>query len=473
MKAYLNIILGILVLLDLGYSFYLNYHLPLDGDLPAIVQPESGPYEEVLKHPFATDVLIHGEQRANPNRFFAHLALSNWFQTVPFALQTFQSPIESVYWASALARTLIQVVLLYLFALIISNESKIRSSNFLLAALLIAPLFQTFGFNRQLGLLDKSITYCFFYALPLALTLLFLSPFFRKYLHQKVNNFSILKIMIWIVLIPVLSLSGPLIPGIVAVLVVIYMGSKILKKPLLKSWERLTASPLETGLIILLGAGTLYSLYIGTFNKENADSSTPSLVSRYLQMPLGILKLLTNKLGFPLLLIAIFTNLWIIKKGQLTSQGKRMLIFLKYGLLFSLLYLLLLPLGGYRHYRPEVVRYDTFLPITIFIFLAFGLTTYFLLQQRNFIRKRWYQISIAIVLIIFTIADQKNDRHFQCEKSALTVISNSRDSIVRLDQNCPILHWDIIRDPKYSNQASQLLKYWRITEQKKLFFSVQ
>lgn len=32
---------------------------------------------------------------------------------------------------------------------------------------------------------------------------------------------------------------------------------------------------------------------------------------------------------------------------------------------FSLFYILLLPLGGYRDYRPNVLRHDTILPITL------------------------------------------------------------------------------------------------------------
>ena len=166
------ILLLLLFLIDVGYSFIQHFYVSLDGDIAAIVMP-SKEYQQVLKDPFAWKVITKDSIYAAPNRFFAHWSMSAYFKNVPLLLQNFVSPVNSIYASSALAKTGIQVFMIFILSVYISEKKSLFSKEFLVAAVLITPLFQTFGYNGLMGIIDKSITYTFFYALPLALLLVF------------------------------------------------------------------------------------------------------------------------------------------------------------------------------------------------------------------------------------------------------------------------------------------------------------
>lgn len=157
MTKHLYRVLLILLLLDLVYSFYQHYHMPLDGDMSEIILPTpTKGYYQVLQDPFGLQVLFEGETYANPNRFFAHWVASTYFKYVPKVLQQFVEPIESIYLSSAIAKIIIQLLIIYLLAVFISNTWNLRKVELLIAAILITPLFQTSGFSRTIGIIDRS-----------------------------------------------------------------------------------------------------------------------------------------------------------------------------------------------------------------------------------------------------------------------------------------------------------------------------
>ena len=85
--------------------------------------------------------------------------MSAYFKTMPFVFQKFVSPIDSIYLSCALAKTVIQVSIIFLIALFICGIRKIFKKEILIAAVLITPLFQTCGYQSYMGIIDKSITY--------------------------------------------------------------------------------------------------------------------------------------------------------------------------------------------------------------------------------------------------------------------------------------------------------------------------
>jgi len=101
----------------------------------------------------------------------------------------------------------------------------------------------------------------------------------------------------------------------------------------------------------------------------------------YLRLPIGIYYLLTQKLGFPILLLILAINSLIIRYKINTPEGKTILKLFKWIGLFALIYILFLPFGGYRDYRPNILRYDTILPITISLVFIFAKTTIFILRH--------------------------------------------------------------------------------------------
>jgi hypothetical protein len=213
---------------------------------------------------------------------------------------------------------------------------------------------------------------------------------------------------------------------------------------------------------------SLYSLFIGQFNLNNTSISLSDLYSR---LPEGIYYQFTQKPGFPILFLTLALNTIILTRSHKTVEGKKILTIFKWIGLFAVLYILLLPLGGYRDYRPNVLRYDTIMPITFSLFFMFGISTLHLLKTMTGKQKTWYIPIIAGILFIFTIADKADFDQNKCERMALKEISGSKNETVELDCDCSVLSWDKIVKPEDSELNSQLLTIWRITKDKKLYFS--
>ena len=176
-RRYLYYFLFLLLLADLTYSFLQHYSMPLDGDMAGGIVPAED-VNPVLKDPFGFSVITENAVYPNPNRFFAHWTYFTYFNQVPILLQRFVSPFDSIYLASAIAKILIQLLILTLLAFYLTGRQKIFNADFLIAAILIVPLFQTNGYRSYMGIIDPTITYTFFYALPCAIILLFYLPFY-------------------------------------------------------------------------------------------------------------------------------------------------------------------------------------------------------------------------------------------------------------------------------------------------------
>lgn len=74
------------------------------------------------------------------------------------------------------------------------------------------------------------------------------------------------------------------------------------------------------------------------------------------------------------------------------------------------------------------------------------------------------------MLFIFQNADTSGFESNDCQQKALNEISKSNKSIVELNEDCTILAWDKIYDPRESELNSRLLHYWGITNDRKLYF---
>src|SRR5690606_34496050 len=106
-------------------------------------------YSQVMTDPFALGAVVHQEQYAAPNRFFAHASMSAYYTGAPLFFQAFTDPITSIYVAGAMAKTCIQLVIIYLLAAFAGNSPHIFRVSFLIPAVLIAALFQnSVGFTQ-------------------------------------------------------------------------------------------------------------------------------------------------------------------------------------------------------------------------------------------------------------------------------------------------------------------------------------
>jgi hypothetical protein len=480
LSALFKLLLGIMLLADLSFSAYQHFHTPLGGDMPDVILPSPGHgYYEVLHDPFGLNVLLHSQSYANPNRFFAHWSASNYFKNVPVFLQRFTGPIDSVYLSSAIIKILTQALIIYLLAFYISNSGSVFNKKFLLAAVLVTPFFQAAGFCRTMGIIDQSVIYTFFYAFPLALLLLFFLPFFRKIYYWKNKPIGLPVKVLLAVLIIVLALNGPLIPGVVLIACPLFVLSAFIKNyreqgesvhPASRAMISIKKIP---GFILWMFTFfclmSLYSLFIGMNNSLNL-TDTLSLAGRFERIPTGIYNLLTKKIAFPLILSVIVLNTIIINKYYKTGEGRKIINLLKWFGIFAVVYILLLPFGGYRGYRENIVRYDTIMPVTLGLLFFFGKTTFYLAE--NIIKRSVfvYGLGIVAVLAIFTVADSLDTRHYNCERNAIEQLADSAEKTVHLKGNCPVMDWKIITNPGMSASNAELFRYWNITQENKLYY---
>jgi len=156
----LKYILIFLLFADICYSLVQHYHVNLDGDMASVILPMDG-YKQMLGDPLGISAL-KGEYYLGTNRYFAHLAMLTYFNTAPYICQLVVNPIDSLYLSCAIAKLGIQLFIIFLLSVYISGTWNILKKEFLISAVLITPLFQSFGFNSSIGIIDKSITYAFF-----------------------------------------------------------------------------------------------------------------------------------------------------------------------------------------------------------------------------------------------------------------------------------------------------------------------
>ena len=479
LKRNWHYLLLLFLLGDLGYSFWQYLQFPLDGDLAAIVWP-SKDYGHVLHDPFGLRVLLHHELYPAPNRFFAHILLFEYFRHGPLLLQPLLSPVDSVYTAAAALKLAVHALLVYVLAVAISNSRHVLGRGFLLAAVLVTPLLQTSGYNGQMGVLDWSITYTAFYALPVSLLLLFFLPFLRAALHGEALRVSAGSYVGLLGLAVVLAFNGPVIPPAVliiclsALLLGWYRGfvAQPTAEPLLRRATRALGA-LPWPMLTLFGAFSalsLYSLYIGQSNSENAWVSLP-LAERYGRLPLGVFYQLSSKLGLPLLLAMLLLNAWLISRAATTPLGVKTQQALKWLGLFSLIFILRLPLGGYRAYRAYIIRRDTILPIIVGLMGCFALSSYYLLRYLPAPAQRRYTVAIVAFLAVFTLADKPRPTDFNaCQRQQLATLAASPSPIVRLPADCTLLDWEPVTDYRKTKLNGQMLEYWGITKTAKLYY---
>jgi len=477
-NRYLTGLLMLFVSLALAFAFWQNYRLPLDGDLVAIVLPASW-YTPILHDPFGWSVLTKNAVYGAPNRFFVHIVMLEYWHNVPRLLQHLVDPISSLYAASALFTTFTLAGLLFLLTRYIQTVSGGTRGNFWVIAALLVPFFQTAsGFYEQMGITDRSVTYTFFYALAMLLTLVLLWPFYRAAGRRQPLRLPWPRVLLLVALMVVVAFNGPIATATLAVLLLGIGGYWALGQARRGRLSLVQPAPGQEWLsgqaLLLLGtlAGLcLYSFYIGRNNIENTH--TYSLGQLYKLLPVGVARYLKYQPGVPLLLLALATNALLVRRGTAPSPARRrVLLTMGWAALFMGVYVLLLPLGGYRSYRPSLLRNDTALPVLLALLFSYGLSTYFLLAQ---LRGHWRSSYVAAVCLFagfFLYANVELNPGLTngCERWSLDQLARAKEPVVELTDACYVLAWAPITDYYQSDIQGQMLYYWGVTPDKKLYF---
>lgn len=469
-KSFLLPILILLLLADLSFSFIQHKQLALDGDMAGIIVPSEA-YQTVLHDPFGMNVLLHDSVYAAPNRYFIHAFMKAYFTYIPTALQTFLDPVESVYVSAALIKIVIQTSLLLLIAAFVNIILKGRRVDHLLIMLILSPLFQTFGYHGYMGIIDHSITYTFFYGLSSVFVLSYFLIWFRNF-HSTAKEISTITLIFSILLLIIICFSGPLNPP------VMILGSiMLLLASLMKSSEivginltienlRLRFKKIPKPIVfvsifaILL---SLISLYIGRNNSENQWQNI-SITERYMKLPAGLFYQFTSKPGPAIMILVIILNTILISRLPKSISQEKILKIIWWTGIVSLAFILLLPLGGYREYRPNIIRRDSIQAVLLALMFLFSLTSFFLIRVYKRRGKMIFIGFIILICLIFTYADTQIPPHNACEKSALEQIQKSDNELVFLQSDCTVLSWNKITEPTDSELNVKLLQLWGIAK---------
>jgi hypothetical protein len=470
------VVLILIFILGQQYRAFLSHkQRAVDGDLAAIVVP-ADIYAPVLRDPFGINLIRTGEPHAAPNRYFAHRIIQIYYHTVPIWLQKNFEPVDSLYVSNALAKTIIQLLLLTLLSYAAYGLFRGDLVQLVYFAAILTPLFQTYGYNRQMGIIDPAITYTFFYALGMGFTLLLFGGIFK----DPYKKISIRQTVFIVVGSLMVVLHGPLNAPVVLIFALLIYAANFLQvfheKELpdgkKKSVFALWLLPLHNHKwIIPVCLAAVYSLWLGTFNTENTDVSV-SMMERYLRLPSGLWKIFADKPGWMLVTaVLMYGYVLIFRQRNDSVFARKILQVYKWVGLFCLLYLLLLPLGGYREYREWIVRRDTILPVILCVFFLYSITVYFIFRYIKGIPGHIGRLVAAGVALVFILVDKPVDTgKYLCEYEAIQSISKAAGSRVSLYCDCPVLSWVPIYHAEHSGVNADLLYRLGITDTIRLYY---
>lgn len=461
---------------DLTYSFLEYYYTPIDGDLTSGVAFNEH-IQKIFDDPFGFKMLFSGDNHINPNRFFSHIFQKEYMQEVPLWLQNFTDPLTSVYLSCALIKMFVHLLFLFILSGLISGTYNILKKSFLVVAALLIPFIQVNGYWGHMGINDRATTYVFFFALPLVLLFAFLTSIYRITYLKILPKPGLPMFILSLITAVVLPLSGPLVPGVVLIvclMVFVYYFQNLPKETDFSFPKKMVKVFLKTPrsvyiFLIPIAVVSLYSLFLGRFDSNFQEFKIP-LSERYLTLPLGIYYQITQSLGVPLLLLIVAVNVFLIKKFTRTNDGEKIVGTLRWIGLFALIYLLLLPLGGYRPYRPNILRYDTFIPITIALIYFYGNSTYFLINNLTGRSLKYYGVFLFALFAIYMNSDRIETEKYRFERQCIETLAKSQNEVTKLPDTFNVMSWYPLTDPKQSESNAKMLKFWNITKEKKLYY---
>ena len=468
-KRLLYFLLLAFLLWDLSYSYYQYSKEQLDGDLQESILPSEG-YSTLYSSPFGAKAIFENKSYPNTNRFFGHYTLKTVFTHGVWSLQNFTNPVDSVFMAAAISKLIFHFFLLFLLAACVTGYFRMFSFNFVLAMALITPLIQVQGYAPIMGITDTSITYVFFYSFPSIFLMLVTLPFVFVKIHSKYLFKSIPIIVIYFLASLVANFSGPLNPGSILIFFLVLFSFHLYKQSTVQSgaffhrfWKAVYGLPGYFWMFVVpVCFVALYSFYLGTYNQNN-ELYQKSLAEMYLLLPEGIKMQFFEKIGYTLVFTILLINYIIIKRKVKSDYTRRILQAYRFVLIFAIIYILLLPLGGFRDYRPYILRSDSIIPITLSIFFLFGISTMVVLK---FLKKKQL-VLYSLVLVSFLAILQQHDQvkvENEKEKQALHILNESQDDVVVFSDDFTIVSWNPVRHPDESIHPIELSKIWNIID---------
>ena len=470
----------IFLFFDLKHSSLQYSKTPLDGDFANIVLPVSG-YQTVLSDPLALRVLIQQEKYPATNRFTAHFLMKVYFDNVPFWFQNIYNPIDSLYASITLAKMLIHIGFSFILSLYLATYFGFSYKKLVVFSAIISPFLIVNGpYYENIAFIDFSITYAFFYTLPIIFLMMIYFPIYKYILGKEDFKKPIFYYLIAFPLILFLVLFGPLnapliflINGILFLFFLNkYWGSNQKSfsiKTVLLIFKDINKTVLY--FLILGSILSLYSIYIGLFNTENDWCILP-LIARFKVLPVGIYNsFFTTDIGAFWMVFLIIINTFLILTCKPKSKKALFKLYF-FLLLFMISYCLLLPFGGCRSYRPFILRHDTFVPNLLVLLFLIAFSSYlaitiFKKQGHIFIYLIFFGSFCFHFLKYDGLPQYTNDN----EKKAIWFISQKSyfHQNIEVPYNCPIVSWSRHDNYEQSKNSSLILYKYGITKKAILF----
>ena len=128
--------------------------------------------------------------------------------------------------------------------------------------------------------------------------------------------------------------------------------------------------------------------------------------------------------------------------------------------------------GGFRNYRPLVIRYDTATPITIGLFLLVAYSSWYLLKHGKPYLKAVVGLYMVYMLNIYHEVDFPKYIANSCEIPSLEAIAASKENPYHLDNNCNVVCWGLTTTPEDSELIVLLLSKWNICSEDIRFYQI-
>ena len=81
----------------------------------------------------------------------------------------------------------------------------------------------------------------------------------------------------------------------------------------------------------------------------------------------------------------------------------------------------------------------------------------------------WYAL-LSVFILIFTMADITPMDRNDCERDALLTLVESNEEVTILKDDCTVMSFEPVRDFGSSGLNASMLKYWGVTEGRKLYY---
>jgi hypothetical protein len=474
------------ILADLWHTGLWFSRMQVDPDLSRVAGPTKS-YAHVLHDPFGFAGLQTGLRYPGAGRFMAHVTTKAWADhALGWMHVVVSDPVRSLYLALALTAVLVHLGLLVVGCGYLRVYQPMTPTSTIFAAFGLSLLVQLAEQRFYVGIIDHSMSYTFAYAIPLLALAGFFLPVYRSLLHtdyvpSRFATAALAPVALY------LAFSGPLVQPVVALIGVLFVGAQAIRRNRLLVHRRLVPG------LVLLAVSSAWGMYVSQFNSESATSVT--VRTRYSLLRHGLFEVLVRPSSpWPLLLAAL---IFLYRFVSRSSPDPVRLLLRKHmlvGVGFSVAWLTLLPLGGYRNYRPFILSSVTLLPITLiavylfvlFLRLALSKASLGIKQDGCVAPDRAEALSQigsgplgrslgtaltfgcpAIVLVLLSVGKlMPAPPNNACQRSTFEQLHHETGAVLLIPRSCPILTETVgaLDDPDYQQAITALLRRWHIIE---------